>query len=73
LEIFYQIDIYMIYFLGTIGNILSILLGFSVVAIFELLFHFLKFFYMACNRIIDRNRANNQAKIFDASKLHIYP
>jgi len=38
-------------------------MGFSLVAIFELLYHFFKFFYMACKRIIDRNNANNKAKI----------
>ncbi|KAL7729761.1 hypothetical protein ACLKA6_014627 [Drosophila palustris] len=58
---------------STIGNILSILMGFSMVAIFELLYHFFKMFYMACHRIIERNKAKNKAKIFDATKLHIYP
>lgn len=67
------IDIHLFYLAGTIGNILSILMGFSLVAIFELLYHFFKMFYMACSRIIDRNKANNKARIFDATKLHIYP
>ncbi|XP_062126004.1 sodium channel protein Nach [Drosophila sulfurigaster albostrigata] len=58
---------------STIGNILSIFMGFSLVAIFELSFYFFKYIYIGCNRIIERNRANNHAKMFDASKLHIYP
>ncbi|KAH8381332.1 hypothetical protein KR093_002819 [Drosophila rubida] len=58
---------------STIGNILSIFMGFSLVAIFEVSFYVLKYIYIGCYRIVERNRANNHAKLFDASKLHIYP
>ncbi|KAH8311971.1 hypothetical protein KR044_008825 [Drosophila immigrans] len=58
---------------STIGNILSIFMGFSLVAICELSFFFFKYIYIGCHRILERNRANKHAKLFDASKLHIYP
>ncbi|XP_030573973.1 sodium channel protein Nach [Drosophila novamexicana] len=58
---------------STIGNILSIFMGFSLVAIFEALFFFCKYIYMGCCRIIDHSRANSKAKMLNARQLHICP
>ncbi|KAH8406642.1 hypothetical protein KR222_001547 [Zaprionus bogoriensis] len=54
---------------STIGNILSIFMGFSLVAIFETLFFLLKYIYMGCLRIVEHSKASK----LDARKLHIYP
>lgn len=62
-------EYYRSYFPGTIGNILSIFMGFSLVAIFETLFFFLKYIYMGCWRIIEHSRTSK----LDARKLQIYP
>ncbi|XP_023166385.2 sodium channel protein Nach [Drosophila hydei] len=58
---------------STIGNILSIFMGFSLVAIFETLFFFCKYIYLGCCRILERSRANSKAKMLDERKLHICP
>ncbi|EDW16499.2 sodium channel protein Nach [Drosophila mojavensis] len=58
---------------STVGNILSIFMGFSLVAIFETLFFICKHIYLGCHRILERGRANSKEKKLDATKLKIYP
>ncbi|EDV91046.1 sodium channel protein Nach [Drosophila grimshawi] len=58
---------------STIGNILSVFMGFSLVAIFETLFFFCKYIYMSFYRIMHISKANQKAKKLDARKLHICP
>ncbi|XP_044574246.1 sodium channel protein Nach [Drosophila ananassae] len=58
---------------STIGNIMSIFVGFCMVAIFEILFFFTKYIYQGCNRIVEQNIIDRNAKKLEEKKLYICP
>ncbi|KAH8288626.1 hypothetical protein KR054_006750 [Drosophila jambulina] len=58
---------------STIGNIMSIFVGFSMVAIFEILFFLTKYIYEGCNRIVEQNIIDRKAKQLETKKLYICP
>jgi len=60
-------------FAGTIGNIMSIFVGFSMVAIFEVLFFLTKYIYEGCNRMVEQNIVDRKAKQLETNKLYICP
>jgi len=60
-------------FTGTIGNIMSIFVGFSMVAIFEILFFVTKYIYKGCNRMVEQNIMDRKAKELETKKLYICP
>ncbi|KMZ05691.1 sodium channel protein Nach [Drosophila simulans] len=58
---------------STIGNIMSIFVGFSMVAIFEILFFFTKYIYEGCHRMVEQNIIDRKAKELETKKLYICP
>ncbi|KAH8383589.1 hypothetical protein KR009_009458 [Drosophila setifemur] len=58
---------------STIGNIMSIFVGFSTVAIFEILFFLTKYIYAGCHRIAEQNLLDRKAKQLEEKKLYICP
>ncbi|XP_016960071.1 sodium channel protein Nach [Drosophila biarmipes] len=58
---------------STIGNIMSIFVGFSMVAIFEVLFFLTKYIYEGCNRMVEQNIIDRKAKQLETKKLYICP
>ncbi|XP_016932138.4 sodium channel protein Nach [Drosophila suzukii] len=58
---------------STIGNIMSIFVGFSMVAIFEVLFFLTKYIYEGCNRMVEQNIVDRKAKQLENNKLYICP
>ncbi|XP_026851125.1 sodium channel protein Nach [Drosophila persimilis] len=58
---------------STIGNIMSIFVGFSMVAIFEILYFLSKHIYIGCNRIVEKNHDDRKAKELEEKKLFICP
>ncbi|KAH8335649.1 hypothetical protein KR074_007695 [Drosophila pseudoananassae] len=58
---------------STIGNIMSIFVGFCMVAIFEILFFFTKYIYEGCDRIVEQNLVDRNAKKLEGKKLYICP
>ncbi|ALC47831.1 CG31105 [Drosophila busckii] len=58
---------------STVGNILSVFIGFSMVAIFESLFILCKYIFKSCRQLIRQTSADDKAKAMKSSKLTIYP
>ncbi|KAH8278519.1 hypothetical protein KR018_004355 [Drosophila ironensis] len=58
---------------STIGNIMSIFVGFSMVAIFEILFFLSKYIYEGCNRVAEQNTIDRKTKQLETNKLYICP
>ncbi|XP_016998945.2 sodium channel protein Nach [Drosophila takahashii] len=58
---------------STIGNIMSIFVGFSMVAIFEILFFLTKYIYEGCNRMLEQNLIDRKARQLETNKLYICP
>ncbi|XP_043652138.1 pickpocket protein 19 [Drosophila teissieri] len=58
---------------STIGNIMSIFVGFSMVAIFEILFFLTKYIYEGCHRIVQQNLMDRKAQELETKQLYICP
>ncbi|BFF93018.1 sodium channel protein Nach [Drosophila madeirensis] len=58
---------------STIGNIMSIFVGFSMVAIFEILYFLSKHIYIGCHRIVEKNHDDRKAKALEEKQLYICP
>jgi len=52
---------------------MSIFVGFSMVAIFEVLFFLTKYIYEGCNRMVEQNIVDRKAKQLETNKLYICP
>lgn len=52
---------------------MSIFVGFCMVAIFETLFFFIKYIYKGCDRIVEQNLIERNAKKLEEKKLYICP